>query len=304
MKKKIFAFTLFFLAFVSFSQAEIEIHLKKSFIEAYKLRATIEIDDFFIDKAHERPNPPSKDGDLHIAGRSSTIGLPVVAEIMNAKYFQKGVDFVHKHEGSNVPVKMTGIWRIWCEHAGEDKQIQGKKVEKIATTNPKHVFEIHPVTKLGDMNLGDSLVPIDGYTYKVCQDSFLRFENTPCRIIPNGDSVIIETRGVGYNYVEFKIQLRDDEKIEESDDGYFVICKVLDLDDEIVSQKTRIVFAKNTKPASYVDDLKNKKTLRVVGITRMNLSLISWRLKESNNNPRVLDWNLPLEMVIVAVVDE
>ena len=268
------------------------------------MRATINVDDFIIDKAHERPNPPSKDGDLHIAGRSKTIGFPVVAEIMNAKYFQNAVKLVHTWENTNTSVKVSGIWRIWCEHAGDDIQEQGKNINKITTTNPNHVFEIHPVVGLGDLNLGDSLVPIDGFTYKICQDAFLRFENTPCRIIPNGDSILIETRGVGYNYVEFKVQLRDDEEIVESEDGYFIICKILDLDDEIVSQKTRVVFAKNTEPAKSLDTFKKQKSLHVVGITRMNLSLVSWRLEESKNNPRVLDWNLPLEMVVVAVIEE
>ncbi len=37
-----------------------------------------------------KPNPPSKDGDLHVAGRTEEVGLPIVAEIMNAK-FQKAV---------------------------------------------------------------------------------------------------------------------------------------------------------------------------------------------------------------------
>jgi hypothetical protein len=35
--------------------------------------------------AHKSPNPGSKDGDLHFAGFDKKIGLPIVAEIMNAK---------------------------------------------------------------------------------------------------------------------------------------------------------------------------------------------------------------------------
>lgn len=304
MKKRVFIFILQIFLLFSFTQAEIVITLKKSFIEAYKMKATIDVNDFYIDMAHKRPNPPSKDGDLHIAGRSSTIGLPVVAEIMNAKYHQQAVNYVHDKENSNSPVNVKGIWRIWCEHAGDDVQRQGDKVGKITTTNPNHVFEIHPVINMGNLKLGDSFSPIDGFTYKICQDAFYRFENTPCKIIPNGDSVTIETRGVGYNYVEFKIQLRDDEKVTETGDGYFVICKVLDLDDEIVSQKTRIVFAKNTKPAEYLNKLKTDKSLHVIGIPRINLSLVSWRIDNSKKDPRILDWNLPLEMVVVAIAEE
>jgi hypothetical protein len=304
MKKRAFVFLFAIFLLFSLGQAEIVIHLKRSFIETYKLKATIEVTDFYIDMAHKKSNPPSKDGDLHIAGRSSTIGLPVVAEIMNAKYEKAAVDLVHKLEGSGSPVHLKGIWRIWCEHAGDDTETQGEAINKITTTNPSHVFEVHPVLSLGDLNLGDSLVPIDGYTYKTCQDAFYKYENTPCKLVSSGDKVTIETRGVGYNYAEFKIQLRDDENIKETEDGYFVICKVLDLDDEIVSQKTRVVIAKDTKPASYLNELKNKKSLRVIGIPRLNLSLLAWRIDNSRNNPEILNWNLPLEMIVAAVVDE
>jgi hypothetical protein len=110
----------------SLGQAEIVIHLKKSFVEAYKLKATIEVDAFYIDKAHPKPNPPSKDRDLHIAGRSDTIGIPGVAEIMNAKYEKDAVELVHKLENSSALVHLKGIWRIWCEHAGDDIETQGR----------------------------------------------------------------------------------------------------------------------------------------------------------------------------------
>jgi hypothetical protein len=304
MRKRIFSLVLAILLVFSLSQAEIVIHLKKSFIEAYKMKATIKVDDFYIDKAHAKPNPPSKDGDLHIAGRSKTIGFPVVAEIMNAKYQPAALTLVHKKEGSGSSVRIVGVWRIWCEHAGDDTQTQGETVSKITTTNPPHVFQMHPVISLDSLNLGNSFVPIDGYTYKTCQDAFYKYENTLCKIIPDKDTVTIETQGVGYNYAEFKIQLRDDERIIETEDGYFAICRVLDLDDEIVSQKTRVVFAKNTKPASYVTSLAKGNTLHVIGIPRINLSLVAWRVENSKQNPEMLSWNLPLEMIIAAVAEE
>lgn len=142
------------------TRAEIEITLKNSFIEAYKNRATIQAN-YVIDKAHKKPNPPSKDGDLHVAGRTAEVGLPIVAEIMNAK-FQKAVDFVHKNEGTGEPVVIAGAWRIWCEPGGSGPHVQGEPLEPFQTGNPDHVFEIHPITKLGDSSLLDSLGPIVG----------------------------------------------------------------------------------------------------------------------------------------------
>jgi len=62
--------------------AQIKIALGRSFIEQHKNRVTIAAT-FTIDRAQERPNTPSKDGDLHVAGRAPEMQLPVVAEIMN-----------------------------------------------------------------------------------------------------------------------------------------------------------------------------------------------------------------------------
>src|SRR5664279_2024956 len=58
--------------------------LKRAFVEQYKDRATIDAS-FFVDHAHKQPNAPAADGDMHLAGRAQNeIGLPMVAEVMNA----------------------------------------------------------------------------------------------------------------------------------------------------------------------------------------------------------------------------
>src|SRR3981081_2802034 len=105
------------------ASAQIQITLRQSFIDSIKNKVTISVD-YVIDKAHAQPNSPAKDGDMHIAGRAETIGLPIVAEIMNAASTPKPVSLVHSVEGSDQVVSLTGVWRIWCEHAGEDQQLQ------------------------------------------------------------------------------------------------------------------------------------------------------------------------------------
>jgi hypothetical protein len=100
------------------ARAEIEIILRNSFIEKYKNRATINTD-FLVDKAHKKPNAPSKDGDLHIAGRpSSQVGLVSVAELMNASLDPQSVQAIHDAEALGQKIAFEGVWRIWCEHGG------------------------------------------------------------------------------------------------------------------------------------------------------------------------------------------
>lgn len=90
------------------ARADVAITLKNSFIEQYKNSATITTS-YVIDKAHARPNPPSKDGDLHIAGRAKEVGLPIVAEIMNAAAEMEAVDAVHAAESTGKSVSLIGF---------------------------------------------------------------------------------------------------------------------------------------------------------------------------------------------------
>lgn len=204
-------------------------------------------------------------------------------------------------------IRMTGAWRIWCEHGGNDIQIQGNEFEPITTTNPPHVFEIHPITKINDINLMESLSPIDGYQYKNASDAFTKYENTSFRIIDNKNqgTVTIQTVGIGYNYAEFKIELlQDPEQAFKIDDGLMLMCKVLDLEDEILIQKLRMVFIKDSLPEQKVKSLKKGNILHVVGIPRIDLALISYRIDHAVDKPGILEWNLPYEMIVVAVFDE
>src|SRR5258708_468803 len=111
--------TLAFLVVASVTSAQTTVTLDASFVERYKNRVTIEAS-YIVDKAHPRPNPPSKDGDMHVAGRSpQDIRLATVAEIQNAASAQAAVDAVHNAEGTNQKTKVIGVWRLWPEHGGQ-----------------------------------------------------------------------------------------------------------------------------------------------------------------------------------------
>src|SRR5207249_6804470 len=134
------------------ASAEVEIVLKNSFVEAYKNRATINVN-YIIDKAHKTPNPPSKDGDMHVVGRADEVGLPVVAEIMNARFHRDAVDLVHQLEGTGQSIQLSGAWRLWTEHAGIKRQVQGQPRDPFDTTNPHHAFESHPIDRIAGIAL-------------------------------------------------------------------------------------------------------------------------------------------------------
>jgi hypothetical protein len=295
----LFTLGLAWLATPSCINGQIRITLKNSFIEKYKNRTSIGVT-FTVDKAHARANAPSKDGDLHIAGRAPEVRLPIVAEIMNAGQHADWVQTIHDAEGTGNPLHMSGAWRIWCEHGGLSDQVQGKTLRAFSTTNPEHVFEIHPVTSIEGVDYTGSLVPIEGYEPKTAEEAFTSYEDKRSRITVNGAkrTTTIETAMAGMNYVEFVMKLTGPPW--QVPDGSLVMVEVHDLEGELLIHNRRMVLPKGSAAEIALRTATVGDEFHVLGMPRINLAILSWRTRNRTSRPEVLTWNLPYEIIIVG----
>lgn len=298
----LFASALALSIWPSIGFSEVTLILKNSFIEKYKNRATIDVD-FIVDHSKGKPNAASKDGDMHVAGRApNQIGLPTVAEIMNAKDEKEAVKAANDAAGTNAPIKVIGAWRIWNEHGGDDTRFeQGKAVAAAKNSNPDHVFEIHPITSIGGISTTKSLRPIQGYQPKAADAAFSRYENVRSKIVPGKTTTKITSPGVGYNYVKFQMELN--EKPLRVSDGALAFAQVRGSDGDLILRKRRMVFVAGTPPYEAAKDKGETDCMVVLGIPRMDLALVSWRTKNAKNRPEVLTWNLPYEIIVVGVYE-
>lgn len=291
-------------AFVSVAHAEISLTLKQSFITKYKDRVMIEAE-CTVDKSKGKANPASKDGDMHIAVRCpGEIKLPLVAEIMNAKEFPDVITRTAQDEQSQEKVHIVGAWRIWNEHSGDTSFEQGRPVTRAPDSNPDHVFEIHPVTAYGDADVRASFHPIPGYKTKDAEQAFSSYENKRSAITysTRNKTVTVTSSGLGYNYVDFQMQLN--EQPVKITDGYFAMAQVRDWEGHLIHRKRRMVFAESTPPAEAVKNIGAGDCLRVLGIPRLNLALVNYRVSEARKgNKAPLSWNLPYEIIVVGVYD-
>lgn len=242
--------------------ANIVLTLPNDFIEKYKNRATITTD-FVIHFTHsspKKPSPskPSNDGDIHISGVPDELPMPTVAELMNAASQPRALKFANQMKGTGQKVSITGVWRFWPEHGGDDRFSKGMEID-IPHTNPDHVFEIHPTTEIGSIETLTSFFPIPGFRPREATDAFQRYENIRARITPSAASTSIRMGSVGFNYVKFRI---------------------------------RLVFVKETKPEAAVRNLHNGDCMLVLGMPRLSLSLLAWRTSPEATDP----WNMPYEM--------
>ena len=284
------------------STSEIAIALDESFINTYKDRATIDVM-FTVDQAEKQPHPAFLDGDFHIAGRAPGIGLPVVAEIKNAASETGALGVIHSVAGTGSPLRLAGAWRLWAEHVGSAHEVQGAELSVIEVTNPDHVFEIHPVTRIAGEKILSSLRPPKGYSPAKAEIAFRSFENINCRILPKDGTITVVTAKGQINDVEFVMEIGEDRQ-HVVEDGRFVSAAVLDLNGKQIVRKVRMVFVKDSPPEEMVRSLGRGQRLHVFGLPRIDLSTVAWRVRNSRDNPGLLKQNLPYEIVVVGVYED
>jgi len=297
--------------------APIELKLNASFIEALKDRATIADAHLLVDKVHTKPNAPSADGDLHAAARSpANIGLPLVAELMNAGLRKDVVSTLQGLAGDAGGVTVSGVWRIWPEHGGLDPETQGDDFPAATTTNPEHVFEIHPLTRVGGQDVIGTLGPIQqlgfasGFVYKDAADAFHRYENASFQLACGHEKDIkkrqhtLFLKMIGYNYVDFEADFLE-EPTHVVEDGLSVFTDIADPSDhDVLVHKRRVWFVKGSTAYAAAAAAHAGAKLHVVGIPRVNLSLVSWRCLHEKDRPEALQWGLPYEIVAVGVFQD
>src|SRR5437667_382198 len=252
-KKVLFAIPALFL-FVSLANAQTLV-LQRSFIEKYKNRATID-GTFIVDHALAQPHAASQDGDLHAAGRSDQVGLPLVSEVMNATLDAQAavVQAMRANEGNGTPTAISGAWRIWFEHPSRVPQIQFDNVPPAANTNPDHCFEIHPITQYAGNSVLNSLHEILGYTPKDAEKAFGNYEKLSATLEIDDQTVKITSKKVGFNYVKFTAQLAGKaESLANNDagtpDGQVVLANVMNnAGDEVFVDNVRLIFIAATQP--------------------------------------------------------
>jgi hypothetical protein len=281
------------------SPKEIAIEINKSFIEKYKNRVTMNTT-FTVDKAMGSPLPAALDGDLHFAGRAPQVALPMVGEIATADDEKEAVALVHGAAGTGTPLKVSGVWRLWPEHAGSAVEKQGNPLPAFDTDKPDHVFELHPVTRTNGIALLDSFKPVKGFSPGGAQRTFGIFEKVSCTLTVKPKAVSIATLTGLYNDVEFIMEIADDPQRVVAD-GRFVIAAARDLDGGLLVERLRMVFAKGTPPERAVSVLKRGDRLHVYGIPRLDLAEISRRVRDSGMDPALLTKPLPYEIIILGV---
>lgn len=276
--------------------------LKRAWLENFKDRATIDAT-FIIDHAHKRPNRPADDGDIHVSGRApKEVGLPMVAELMNAAGVleKTAVDLIHANEGNGKAVPITGAWRLWFEHPAPTVT-QFAAVAPAANTNPDHCFEIHPITNYGGKDLAGSFDFVTGFPAHEAAKAFKSYERMSLTLRATATAVTMEAKKAEFNYAMFRMKFLG-KPAKLADGGLTVMADVFDATDSetAVATKIRMIFVPGTGPMKMLGkDAGDGDEFDAMGIPRLNLNAISTFLKAAGTAAATR--KLPYEMIVVAL---
>lgn len=278
---------------------EVLIELSRSFVETYKNRVTIKAS-FTVDETMASPNPRLFDGDLHFAGRAPEIGLRLVGEIINAATADTAVALVRAAKSSQRPLQLTGVWRLWPEHAVGPKHEQGRPAAPLTNANPDHAFEIHPVTKLGNLDLLPTFQTVEGYKPGSPKTFTEVYEKAECNLKVGPATVTLSVTTGLYNDVHFVMRIADDRQLVVGD-GRFVLASALDEEGNVLVERLRTVFVKGSSPERAIRSLKRGARLHVWGLPRVDFSEISRRVTAAASDSAALKGKLPYEIIVLGV---
>lgn len=284
------------------SPERVKIEFRRSFLEAYKNRVTIATS-FTVDAAASSPNPSAFDGDLHFAGRAPEIGLRLVAEIKNAAENEGAIALARSAASTGRPLQLTGAWRFWPEHSLGASEQQGRPIPQLESPYPDHVFEIHPVTRIGSFDLVPSLHVLDGYKPGSAKRTLESYQDARCRLTVTPTTVTFETPTWLYNDVHFVMEITGDSQLVVSD-GRFLTASARDSDGTLLVEGLRMVFVGGSSAERAVRSLARGARLHIWGLPRLNFAELSRRIRESGSNPALLEGSMPYEIVVLGIYAE
>lgn len=280
----------------------VSVEINRSFLERHMNRLTIATT-FTVDAVAGSPNPASFDGDLHFAGRAPEVGLRLVGEIKNAAEADSAVALLRRAAESHAPLRVSGAWRLWPEHSLGWSEQQGRPIQRLDSPYPDHVFEIHPVTRVADLDLLRTVHLTEGYRPGSAKRTLDIYQDATGILTVTGATITLETPTWLYNDVHFVMELTEARQ-QVVADGRFVMARALDPDGAVLVERLRMGFIAGTAPERAVRNLTGGARLHVWGLPRLNFAEMWRRAEGSRSDSSLLRGPLPYEIVVVGVYSD
>ena len=264
------------------------------------------------------------DGDSHGGSRQNSIGLPMVAEILNGLATTQATGRAALAPGTNPQKQVYGAWRLWFEHppvgGGTQCQVFSGRAPAIcaqqdvdggADSNPDHSFEIHPVFEVDGVAIGRSSMVLtsDNGSVKETDTALNDFmgKNKILTVVRSTTALTLTSIKLVNNYVRLRVRITSPHvattrQKDGTVDGGFVIADVFSSSDEEEKKRenTRLFYLRDSEPGDALDAAQRGATFTIVGVPRVDLDAV---LKASEGR-RSVSMPLPFEFIVVALVED
>lgn len=299
----IFAVLLGFLSSLSAA----ELWLRESLVKerAGEILTSIEAIPVHIgEKAH----PVDKDCDLHVPLRSEAIKVPMLGEIKNACSIPEGVTSTHWTEElrplEKKTVKAEGVFRVWLEHPPEEegeRQCECEELPLYTSSNPDHMVELHPLTRLDDKSFLDHVKAVEkgkkkykGSDGKRLTSTLEKKKITIQKETEDGESyIVIRGPKTGFNHWTLQATVKTTPK--KARDGHYFAVDVLS-GAKVVKVNLPAFTIAGTETDKKITKAKAGDKVTLFGLVRLDLKTILKLVKDTEREIK-----MPYEMAVLAV---
>jgi hypothetical protein len=210
---------------------------------------------------------------------------------------------IRRAEKSRQPLRVRGVIRYWPEHAIGLPHRQGEALERLPNANPDHVFELHPVVRLEDLDLMATLRTVRGYRPGHAATVLAQWEETTIQVMVRPDSVLIETPAGLRNDVHFLLELADAAPLEV-EDGRFLRGRARDLEGKLLLDSVRVVLIEDSPPERAIRALPARTWLHVWALPRVSLAGLLGLVEAAGPDSTARAGKLPYELLILGIYPE
>ena len=261
------------------------------------------------------------DGDSHGGSRQNSVGLPMVAEILNGTAATQAAARAALAPGNNPQKNVYGAWRLWFEHpasggtqcqtfSGTAPTICAHQTVTGADSNPAHSFEVHPVFDVNGVSVARTsmVLTADNDSVMDTDRAFGDFtgKNKILTVARSATALTLNSIKVVDNYVQMHVRVTrarvaTTRQKDGTVDGGFVIVDVFSSTDEeqILRSDVRLFYFRDSNPGDALDRAAPGDEFTVVGTPRLDLDAV---LTKSEGKMTV-SMPLPFEFVIVALLE-
>ncbi len=256
----------------------------------------------------EKAHPISQDCDLHVPIRSEDIKVPMLGEIKNACSMPEGAKSTYWTEElrplENKAVKAEGVFRVWLEHPPEDegeRQCECDELPEYDSSNPDHMVELHPLTRLDNQSFLDHVKAIkkganqyEGSQGKRLASTLERKKITIQKETEDRKAYIV-IRGPKTGYNHWTLDTTVKMKPQKVKDGHRFKVDVLS-GSRVVKVNLTAFTIEGTEADNSISQLKAGDTVTLFGLMRLDLRTILQLAKGTETEIK-----MPYEMAVLSV---